>query len=98
MITEPERGALFLDEHEPGWYHKIDLTRLNLAHGSLCICGQVYADRCGSTETGFLYFTHKFPEVDIIRHGFVEDDEFDAEWRRIISERQTQTNPQEVTR
>lgn len=44
-LTLAERvaaGAAWLDEHQPGWDHLIDLGRLDMSDGCLCVLGQVY--------------------------------------------------------
>ena len=35
-------GVAWLDEKKPRWENKIDLRRLSLRHGGLCICGQLF--------------------------------------------------------
>jgi hypothetical protein len=43
VITIAERvaaGAAFLDEHDPGWWQRIDLPTLDLSCESHCVLGQ----------------------------------------------------------
>lgn len=36
------RGAALLDDHEPGWYRRIDRDRLDIGSTARCIIGQVF--------------------------------------------------------
>ena len=36
-----EKGASTLDAHQPDWFKKINLIKLDIAHDDLCICGQL---------------------------------------------------------
>ena len=38
------RGAVWLDEKEPGWWERIDLERLDMDSLTDCIIGQLYGD------------------------------------------------------
>lgn len=40
-MTEVTEGAKFLDEHVPGWYSLIDLTKLKMDSCEFCILGQL---------------------------------------------------------
>lgn len=42
MMPEVERGARLLDEKNPGWYKRIQLSRLDMGNGRYCILGQLY--------------------------------------------------------
>ncbi len=51
-----ERGAAFLDEHEPRWWKRIDEERLRLRSDCNCVLGQLYGsygDFVMETELGF---------------------------------------------
>lgn len=51
MSTLAERvaaGATWLDEHVPGWEHRIDLAKLNLSDTCLCVLGQVFEERAAA--------------------------------------------------
>lgn len=37
-------GAMFLDQHVPGWRDKINIDDLNIRSGCYCILGQIYGD------------------------------------------------------
>jgi hypothetical protein len=41
------RGAALLDEREPGWWQRIDLSKLDLASTCRCVLGQLNTDRDG---------------------------------------------------
>lgn len=84
-------GVTLLDERNPGWYAKIDLTKLNLQDGSYCILGQLYR----VYELGLIILN----DVNGIKYGFtasyrLDDDgqlnlndewlELDAAWRTAI--------------
>lgn len=40
--TRVERGAAWLDNVQPGWESKVDVTKLNLSSSLDCVCGQVF--------------------------------------------------------
>lgn len=37
-----QRGAAWLDMHEPDWLHSVDLDVLDMGDGRYCILGQIY--------------------------------------------------------
>ena len=53
ILANVERGALLLDDNMPGWADKIDLDRLNIAVGSLCILGQLFSPEVEEDWMGF---------------------------------------------
>jgi hypothetical protein len=50
MLTKEEaharvaRGAAYLDRIRPGWYARVNVTRLELWNCSQCVIGQLYVD------------------------------------------------------
>lgn len=94
-----ERGAAWLDEHEPGWELKIDLGELNLASCYKCILGQVY----GRYENGLKVLARDLLEssiyaerVDVMEENLGFDIGFDEpiiyadlgkSWTSLIKER-----------
>lgn len=40
--TRVERGAAWLDNVQPGWESRVDVTMLNLNDPYHCVCGQVF--------------------------------------------------------
>lgn len=38
------RGARYLDEVDPGWYERVDVQAMELAHASCCVLGQLHGD------------------------------------------------------
>ena len=42
------QGAQFLDQRVPGWFHRIDVNRLDIGNGRECVLGQLY----GFYDTG----------------------------------------------
>lgn len=49
-----ERGALFLDEHRPGWAQKIRLGELDLRSNRKCVLGQLF----GTFHDGLSAYRH----------------------------------------
>lgn len=43
-----QRGAMWLDQTRPGWWHQIDLVRLDLKSSCSCIVGQLSGDFCAN--------------------------------------------------
>lgn len=72
-------GARFLDEHEPGWWQRINVSRLNLSDSCRCIRGQLDGDADEfDPNLGF----DIYPLDDDAAY-----DELTAEWRRVITSR-----------
>lgn len=46
-----ERGAALLDKIRPGWIDTINLDTLNIASGSDCVLGQVFAEEAARVGT-----------------------------------------------
>lgn len=71
MDTLAERvgaGARWLDEHVPGWEHRIDLAKLDLKDTCLCVLGQVFEEQAAAA-----YYTgdeRYYPSVRGGHHGF----------------------------
>ena len=42
MSSAAQRGALFLDKNQSGWWEKIDVNRLNMRVPEKCVLGQLY--------------------------------------------------------
>jgi hypothetical protein len=88
------RGAALLDEHEPGWWQRIDLDRLNIASCEDCTLGQLHGDFTDGLAA--LYLTAADEPED---HGFMwywsgrnadeadEAENLTAAWRTLIEER-----------
>ena len=47
--TAVARGIQFLDEVAPGWFHKVDMERLDITYADCCVLGQVFR----TSESGF---------------------------------------------
>lgn len=103
MSTIAERvaaGAAFLDEHDPGWWERINLGRLDLNDTCNCVLGQAFADesewanRC--YDSGYDYARARF---DLPARGaplgFDTTDDYEpyeplaAEWTRVITGRRS---------
>jgi hypothetical protein len=105
MTTVAERvaaGAAWLDQREPGWHDRINLSRLRMQSGCCCILGQLRSDLSGNWSQLLAAFglelafdgTGGDPEVDL---GFdrvpfsgepdTEWADLEAEWRRVIGQR-----------
>ncbi len=96
-----ERGAVFLDEHEPRWWKRIEEERLQLASGCDCVLGQLF--EAGEHETPFgraLYEIRGGLDWDwAAAHGFLLGDhalvygawrDLDALWLEAIAQRKNQ--------
>lgn len=64
-LAAARSGAALLDKKEPGWKDKIDLAKLDLADGCLCVLGQVY----GMFEDGEIALG--IDQSQAARRGFV---------------------------
>ena len=66
------RGALHLDEHFPGWAHKIDLKKFRIESAENCVIGQLHGDYWDYTINKVAKI---YPEGDPSRwNGFDYDD------------------------
>lgn len=66
LRTRVERGAQLLDEIEPGWFQRIDLTDLDLSDPTCCVLGQIYED----FSNGVHVIEVRFPDVP---HRFLDE-------------------------
>jgi hypothetical protein len=101
MATIAERvaaGAAFLDEHDPGWWERIHLGRLDLNHTCNCVLGQAFADKSEWSNryygSGYDYALARFRLFcGGAGLGFDTEDDYEpyeplaAEWKRVITER-----------
>lgn len=107
IFTEPvetrvQRGADWLTDVHPGWEHKVDLSRLDMTRGCLCIAGQVLGNgeaihlADGEVITGFSLVTQLAYALDepywTLQHGLIarstrEYPELEAAWVRLIKDR-----------
>lgn len=44
IALNASRGAVFMDEKKPGWFHSIDKGKLNIATTDNCILGQLFGE------------------------------------------------------
>lgn len=72
--TRVERGVLWLDEHVPGWYHRIDLDVFDIRSCNRCVCGQVFEDEAYASRrdnpeypscNGYDYFTNHYDHAPV---------------------------------
>lgn len=96
---EVERGAALLDEHEWGWWTKIDLGLLDISDSTFCICGQLFNRRAMlwaqargvSATSGYAWATDHWQPLEgqnPSRFGFDGNHAIlDYLWERIIKER-----------
>lgn len=89
------RGAAYFDEHEPGWFERIDAANLELSDPCGCIVGQLYGNFHSDVgRVGSLRDAHEF--------GLILEDESDedapskwetltAAWRDEIARRRLAT-------
>ncbi len=90
-----ERGAAFLDEHEPMWWKRVDEKRLRLEECEDCVLGQIYGDYVdGLLELSQRSWRCDWAEV----HGFDLGPanptsgwrDLDALWLEVIAQRKNQ--------
>jgi hypothetical protein len=90
------RGAALLDEREPGWWQRIDLSKLDLASTCRCVLGQLWIDMAIEDDEEDPY-NMALRDLSLY-HGRDEDLGFDREdgeqyppltaaWRELIEER-----------
>ena len=91
-------SAKVLDAKVPGWQDKIDLEKLNMAHATYCISGQLSLDSYGSYsdlsfEEGFWWISakHKLPKalrfVDKAEHRSMREKILKDFWVKEIEQR-----------
>lgn len=77
-----DRGAAFLDRRRPDWRDKVDVSTLDMSHGSWCVLGQVF----GSYSEGRVRLginSHEAAGYGFIYHSsWGEDLDWD-EWLRL---------------
>ena len=83
-------GVALLDEWAPGWAGSIDVDTLYMSDGERCVLGQLFGGYDYGCDRLGLY------EDMPARFGFNVDGQkpwqpVEDEWRRIITERQTET-------
>lgn len=70
-----ERGARLLDRRCPGWYERIDITKLDMKSGQYCVLGQLFGSfmrglrKLGIEDEvpyGFNYYTEEPRWSDLI--------------------------------
>lgn len=86
------RGAALLDQHLPEWWKKIDIDKLWMHNTCKCILGQCY----GSFSEGKLALKLSQYSSSDSDNGFevaINGDyrRLEAEWVRVITERQKET-------
>lgn len=80
-------GIAVLDEHAPGWATGIDVETLYLKDGDRCVLGQLFGDYGVGCDMLDLY--DDTPErCGFTASGYRPWAPLQAEWRRVISERQ----------
>ena len=47
-----QAGAKLLDEKSPGWFQRIDLGKLCMSDGTVCVLGQLFAEEASSDSAG----------------------------------------------
>ena len=63
------KGAKFLDTKMPGWYNKIDISRLNINNSCNCIIGQLYGNFWEELDIVFKQFKHTTLAAEL--RGFI---------------------------
>jgi hypothetical protein len=52
------RGAKWMDNHCPGWEHKVDVKVLDMSHGMKCILGQTAKCLVPTSPQRYPQFVH----------------------------------------
>jgi hypothetical protein len=74
VVERVNRGALLLDEQQPGWEESILPQKLNMSNATFCIIGQAYGDYDESVGVPFgrdLFDTESME--DAVEHGFLTE-------------------------
>lgn len=75
------KGAVFLDERQPGWRRRVDLDKLDLFSLDDCVLGQVYGGSRGVTKAGVNYNPHLAFDAVLEDDNFIE---LGNAWRQYI--------------
>lgn len=59
-IDRVTRGAAWLDEIEPGWERKLDLSTLDINDPNQCVCGQVFMSKVSSKHLNGYGYAREF--------------------------------------
>jgi hypothetical protein len=94
IATRVAAGVGLLDEQEPGWLNKIDLTQFDIASTHRCVLGQVYGSfhegvsnlgLCGDDEQGCRELEYGFDVSDSrMNEAKWEYADLQKEWVRVI--------------
>lgn len=70
-LTRAANGAVFLDEHMPGWRGLVDKDRLDMANPCMCVLGQLFdAGEFSGYVNGLQHFRMRTQQA--IRLGFYD--------------------------
>ena len=95
-------GAALLDERKPGWWQQVETVQLETQSSSCCVLGQVFGRYSAGRRALGSSSLMGMDDHETVARGFaVTGDEgpvwkpetaeyalLDAEWKRVISERQ----------
>ncbi len=72
LMKNVHDGAEFLDSEVPYWYNAVQIPELDMASGSSCICGQVFANMRQRTDSydGFEHFLVLADDMDVAPYDF----------------------------
>lgn len=95
-------GAAWLDRHEPGWAHRIDLTELDMAQADRCVGAQAHRPRGGVVDPfDYARFSedHRLSPARQLSLGFLSSDpvgyhHLQQAWETIILERRRSSSPE----
>lgn len=76
------RGAAWLDEKYPDWFHKIDLSILNMADCTQCVLGQVYTGVIPPSEQGQVLAQ----AIMAVTSGYPDSDEWAQDYRDEVTQ------------
>lgn len=75
-----QNGVKLLNKHHPGWHNQIDLSILDIANATRCICGQL-----GIWHTDLDLNNPRVAEsYGMLQSGYADYPELTEEWRKTI--------------
>ncbi len=80
--AEVAKGIALLDEKQPGWRERINLSALDMGHCGQCILGQVFGDYEIGVNHFFAIGSHSLPKI----HGFLSGAWQDSDWQDLRDE------------
>lgn len=80
------RGAAWMDKHDPTWFRRINVEKLDIEYAPHCVIGQYEADRGGDFNTWHDYCSKKMSVRALnnftISHGLCVRHENTENWQK----------------